>query len=102
MNDSTPMRAHREILRLRAALLDFMEITEVSAQAPIRDPKYASEIRALGREIGYGALMAGAAAEWREIMRGKPNHPQGTEFSVGPCMAVLLDTRERARRALNP
>lgn len=59
------------------------------------DPDYQARIEALGGEIGYGALMAGASAAWR-----KCGIIPGGEFVAGPCQVTVTRTLEMIRKAL--
>lgn len=45
-------------------------------------------VKALGDRIGYGRLMSAAQSCWREVLAGA--RLQGSEFSVGPCVAMTV------------
>lgn len=46
------------------------------------------DVRALGERIGYGNLMAQAAAAWRDKLDALGL--AGGEFSIGPCVSTLV------------
>jgi hypothetical protein len=75
---------------------DFMDITEPASIPAFKDPQYAYEVERLGERIGFGALIASASASWREVAK-RNGYPDGGEFVVGPCMAVLQSVRRAAR-----
>lgn len=64
------------------------------------DPAYHEEVKALGRRIGFGALMGTASAGWREVAAEK-GYPTGGEFVAGPCFSTLTATLRKARQALS-
>lgn len=85
--------------QLEAALLEFLEITEPAARLLPEDPDYGADVRRLGDRIGYGAMMASAQAAWRSVLA--QDGLEGGEHTHGPCYAVLMRARERARKALS-
>lgn len=62
----------------------------------VPDPDYQARIEALGSQIGYGAIMAGASAAWR-----KCGIIPGGEFVAGPCQATVTRTLGMIRKALS-
>ena len=53
----------------------------------------------LGRRIGFGALVSGAAKEWRGWLKIQ-GMPDGSEFLPGQCAAVARSQLRQLRRAL--
>ncbi|ALH82944.1 hypothetical protein AN936_22075 [Sphingopyxis macrogoltabida] len=62
------------------------------------DPDYHDRIAELGDEIGYGALMSGAQAAWREAL--VEYGAVGGEFVAGPCQATVTRALGVIRAAL--
>lgn len=88
-------------LRARVAVLEGAlteaEIVFALVEHPsFIDPDNQERIEALGSQIGYGAMMAGASAAWR-----KSGIIPGGEFVAGPCQATVTRTLEIIRQALN-
>ncbi len=50
--------------------------------------KLHDEVRKIGEQFGYGALMYVAAYEWRDSLV-KKGYPPGGEFSIGPCVGTV-------------
>ena len=84
---------------VREAAEELLDTLRPSMLKPFSDPAYGDEIRAFGKRIGFGALMAGAEAEWRISAKASGN-PDGGEFVAGPCRRVLTHDVERLRGAL--
>lgn len=80
---------------MREALEELVDTLTPASYPAMKDPAHHDEIKRLGDRIGYGALMAGASAAWREATPHK-----GSEFVAGPCYSVLKADYDRARRAL--
>jgi hypothetical protein len=51
------------------------------------DPRYQEEVSALGRRIGFGALMHAANYGWQQELKAK-GYPPGSEFVIGTCKAI--------------
>jgi hypothetical protein len=84
---------------LRKALEGLVEILEPASHPAWRDPQYGDRVEALGREIGFGALISSASASWREAQQERDGF-SGGEFVVGPCFAVLTKYLDASRAAL--
>lgn len=89
----------REIERLRAALLGAKETMELAERIPFIDPQYGQEVEALGRRIGFGALMTSASASWAKVNAEKAL-PAGGHFVAAPCHASVLSSLAKIRKAL--
>lgn len=85
--------------RLRDALAEIVDSLTPAEQVPPEDPAYGDRVRALGMEIGFGALMSSASREWNAWLVGN-GYPEGSEFVSGPCRAVLQSDLRQARAAL--
>lgn len=48
-----------------------------------------AQVKALGRDIGYGNIMNLASECWREFLEAS-GHPSGGEFVPGPCKASTV------------
>lgn len=70
-----------------AALKDARDVLKLIERPELKDPRNSSEIEALGERIGYGALMAGASALWREKL--SVQQLAGGEFCAGPCRLTV-------------
>ena len=81
---------------LREALEDAEETLRLVEHPAIRDPQYGDEVEALGRRIGFGALMSSASASWRDVHGVK-----GGEFVAGPCYGTVVATLAKIRAALS-
>jgi hypothetical protein len=82
-----------------AALTECEEVLRLSEHPAFPDPLYHEEVKALGRRIGFGALMTTASAGWREVL-AEHGYPAGGEFVAGPCFATLQSTLAQVRAAL--
>jgi hypothetical protein len=82
-----------------AALTECEEVLRLSEHPAFPDPLYHEEVKALGRRIGFGALMTTASAGWREVL-AEQGYPAGGEFVAGPCFATLQSTLAQVRAAL--
>jgi len=82
-----------------AALKECEEVLRLSEHPALPDPLYHEEVKALGRRIGFGALMSTASAGWREVS-AEHGYPVGGEFVAGPCFATLQSTLAQVRAAL--
>ena len=80
---------------MREALIEAEIVFGLVEHPSFADPDYQGRIEALGSEIGYGAMMAGASAAWR-----KSGIIPGGEFVAGPCQATITRTLEIIRQAL--
>lgn len=50
-----------------------------------------AEVKALGRRIGFGALMSAASKTWAEWLV-EQGMPRGSNFVSGPCLATFEKT----------
>lgn len=82
--------------RMREALEEAEEVFALVEQPSFPDPVHSAAIEALGSRIGYGALMTGASALWRNATIAR-----GGEFVAGPCHTTVIRTLEKIRAALN-
>jgi hypothetical protein len=64
------------------------------------DPVHGPKVEALGRHIGFGALMTSASASWRKVLKEK-GHPLGGEFVAGPCYGSIVPLLAKVRAAIN-
>lgn len=87
--------APRDYEGLRAALEEAEEVLALAATPSFADPDYQARIEALGDQIGYGALMAGASAAWRNRAI-----VAGSEFVAGPCQITVTKALKTIRAAL--
>lgn len=90
-----------ENARLREALEGMVESLRPGEHVPFIDPVHGAVVEALGRRIGFGALMSSASASWAKVAEER-GHPAGGEFVAGPCRAVLQSDLRKARAALAP
>ena len=82
---------------LREALEDLIGVLEPCATPARRDPAFHDIVKALGLQIGFGAMMQTASAAWREELGGQA----GGEHVSGPCFAVLSASVNRAKASLS-
>lgn len=85
-----------ELAAAREALTDAEETLRLVEHVPFVDPRHGAEVEALGRRIGFGALMSSASASWAAL----PGFPKGGQFVAGPCHATVLACLKRIRAAL--
>ena len=90
-----------QIERLLNAVADLLDALEPCSGPARIDPQHGQAIRELGDRIGYGALMSGASAEWREYL-GRRGLPSGAEYVAGPCYLVLKAAFDRTTKAFEP
>jgi hypothetical protein len=64
------------------------------------DPRHGVAIDALGRRIGFGALMASASASWRQLLI-EQGLRSGGEFVAGPCQSTVTNALTQARAMLS-
>jgi hypothetical protein len=81
------------------ALEDAAEVLGLSERPAFPDPQYHEEVKALGRRIGFGALMHTAEAGWREVLKERGD-PTGSEHTAGPCRSTVDDCLKTVRNAL--
>ena len=81
--------------RMEKALREAEEVLALVEQPRMVDPDYGDEVEALGRRIGFGALMSSAQASWR-----KHSAIPGGEHVAGPCFATVTATLKTIRQAL--
>ncbi len=84
---------------LREALEQAIELLDDSARIPAKDHAHHERVKALGKEIGFGALMSVATLAWREWSE-EQGYPVGSEFTSGHCRIVVEKAVARARKAL--
>jgi hypothetical protein len=72
----------------QALFSELLGVTELRRHPAFPDPQHHERVKALGREIGFGAMMATAEAGWREVNEEKGN-PKGSEFVAGPCRSTV-------------
>lgn len=87
--------AEASLATMREALEELVDTLTPASYPAMKDPAHHDDIKRLGDRIGYGALMAGASAAWREVTPHK-----GSEFVAGPCYSVLKADYDRAVAAL--
>jgi hypothetical protein len=87
------------IAALEAALVGGISTLSLSERPRQPDPLYHKEVKALGRRIGFGAMMSTAEAGWREVLEERGDFVGG-EHTVGACRATLDDTLKVMRAAL--
>lgn len=95
---SRATRAEERIAEMDAALAEAEDVFALVEHPAFPDPVHHDRVKALGREIGFGALMATASAGWREVMAEK-GYPLGGEFVAGPCHGTVVSVLEIIRRA---
>lgn len=88
-----------KVKKLREALTDAEETLRLVEHPARVDPVHGPEIDALGRRIGYGALMSSASASWRAKMLAD-GLPVGGEFVAGPCQGTVAMCLAKIRSAL--
>ena len=88
-----------QIARLREALVDAEEVLALVERPAFPDPRHHEEVKALGRRIGFGALMSTASAGWAEANRAE-GYPDSGVFVAGPCIGTVHGTLRRIRAAL--
>ncbi len=91
------LKAQRD--EMAEALGECEEVLALSEHTPLRDPAYHDRVKALGREIGFGAMMAIAERAWREVLEEK-GYSVGSEHTAGACRSTVDATLRRAREAL--
>lgn len=91
-------RDEERIAEMEAALAEAEDVFALVEHPAFPDPVHHYRVKALGREIGFGALMATASAGWREVMAEK-GYPLGSEFVAGPCHGTVVSVLEIIRRA---
>lgn len=84
----------------REALQEAVDVMALNEHTPIRDPQHHERVRALGSEIGFGALMCTAEKAWREALAIQGM--EGGEFVAGPCRSTLMKCLAQARASLSP
>ena len=84
---------------LENALREAEELIALTEHPAFPDPAYHEEVKALGRRIGFGALMSTASAGWREVLAERGD-PLGSEFVAGPCFGSVERTLGIIRDAL--
>ncbi|MFQ6183605.1 hypothetical protein ACLMJV_16880 [Sinorhizobium meliloti] len=92
-------RLRRELKQARKALGEAEETLRLVEHPAFPDPLYHEQVKALGRQIGFGALMSTASAAWREVMAER-GYPVGSEFVAGPCHGTVVATLGKIRAAL--
>ena len=88
----------KDIAALVAAARDAGDALESAARPSFLDPDHSNAIKELGDRIGYGALMSGASALWRETL----GDLAGSEFASGPCVSTASSRLARIDEALMP
>lgn len=88
-----------EVERLKGVLGEAIETMELAERVPMIDPQYGEEVEALGRRIGFGALMTSASASWAKINAEQGWHGGG-QFVAGPCHGSVLSLLKKMRAAL--
>lgn len=83
----------------RKALEDVQDTLALVEHPAFPDPVHHERVKALGREIGFGALMSTAEAGWREVLVEK-DYPLGGEFVSGPCRSTVESTLKTIRAML--
>jgi hypothetical protein len=86
------------IAQLVKALEEAETVLALVERPAFPDPLYHEEVKALGRRIGFGALMSTASAGWREVAQERGD-PIGGEFVAGPCHGTVTHTLSIIRRA---
>ena len=87
----------RRIRELEGALGKAKCSLELAGSVPAINPHFADEVAALGRRIGYGALMSAASALWRDEL----DDLAGGEFVCGPCRATVESNLRLIRTTLS-
>jgi len=88
-------RLRDENEKLREVAQEAREVLGLCGQRQFGAPEDA-EVKAIGKRLGFGALMYAASKGWRECL-AEDGWPAGGEFMVGPCRATV----ERALRLLD-
>ena len=86
------------IAELEGELRECVEVLALKENPDFPDPKHHERVKALGQEIGFGALMSTASCGWREC--AKEQGIAGSEFVAGPCYVTVVETLSRARAVL--
>lgn len=92
-------QAEADNARLREALEQALSVLTLMERPSSPDPQYHAQVKRLGEQIGFGALMTTAEAGWREVLAEK-GCPTGGEFCSGPCRAIVDKAILEARTAL--
>ena len=87
-----------EVARLREAVTAAIGTLALVERPAFKDREHGAAVEALGRRIGYGALMASASASWREGLGSLA----GGEYVAGPCHSTVVATLAELRAALAP
>jgi hypothetical protein len=91
--------ARAQAAALAEALIEAEETFRLVERPAFEDRRHGLRVRALGEQIGFGALMASASASWRKALEEKGIKPGG-EFVAGPCHATVIGTLNKIRTAL--
>ena len=86
------------IAELEGALGECVEVLALKENPDAPDPQHHERVKALGQEIGFGALMSTASCGWREC--AKDQGIAGSEFVAGPCYVTVVETLSLARAVL--
>lgn len=81
--------------KAEAGVREAIELFEMTAREPSRDPLYYDEVSMLGARIGYGALMSCAARAWMDDF-GDEAHTHG------PARASVLEILEKLKAVASP
>ena len=92
----TPPSILPEILEAMREAENVFKLVETPA---FPDPDFHCEIDTLGRRIGFGALMSGAEAAWRDA-NAERGTPAGSEFVAGPCRLMVTAVLVKLRSAI--
>lgn len=106
MSTGSRGKVSAETERLRKALLECVEVLELSEPGPgdaivaPEDP----EVLALCKRHGFGAVMASAARQWArtESFGGLPVYGDISAHTVGACRGTVRQALAMARKALKP
>lgn len=90
-------RAERE--RLREVLDETERVLALMERPASPDPMFHKEVKALGRSIGFGAMMATAEAGWREMLELEGYG--GGEHVSGPTRSTVNNSLKCIRAALS-
>lgn len=86
--ESSLAETRAKVEGLEKALREAEETLRLVERPAFPDPIHHERVKALGREIGFGAMMTTASAGWREVVAER-GHPTGGEFVAGPCLATV-------------
>lgn len=89
-----------QVKALADALIEAEETLALVEHPAVPDPVHHEAVKALGRRIGFGALMSTASAAWREE-NVRDGYPSGGEFVAGPCLSTVQRALRIARSALS-